>query len=92
MHADGIFGGLTPNGLIHMDVWNQRFPIPKQSVHAVTPDGKLGEELRDKRTTRDAIAVREVEVGIVLDANVARELISWLEEKLNALDQAKNNL
>lgn len=85
VHADGVFGGITPNGLIHMDFWNQRFPIPKHVIHPLEPDGTLGPEIREKRLSRDTNVVREVEVGIVVDPRAASELIAWLQDKLDQL-------
>jgi len=86
IHADGVVGGVTPRLNIHMDVWSERLPIPKQVVHEVKPDGTLGEELKHERTTRDAI-VREVEVGVVLDLALAKSIIQWLKEKVDQIEE-----
>ena len=88
VHADGIFGGLTPSLDIHIDIWSHRQPIPQRSIYKVTEDGKLGSELQDERIVR-ADFVREVEVGVVLDANVAKSLIKWLQDKVKQVEKAQ---
>ena len=86
IHADGVVGGLTPRLDVHMDFWSERFPIPKQVVHALKEDGSLGEEVKAERQTRDAI-VREVEAGVVLDVETARALRDWLNERIAEADK-----
>lgn len=84
VHADGVFGGLTPRGYIQLDIWSERQPIPKQSVYPLTREGdggSLGDELMSERIARDA-AIREVEVGIVVDIPLAKSLIKWLQDRV----------
>jgi len=88
VHADGVFGGLTPRLDIHMDLWSERFAIPKETVHQLKPDGTLGEELREERVVQDAI-VREVEVGVVIDVGLAKSMIDWLQDKIDQIEEAQ---
>jgi hypothetical protein len=87
VHADGVFGGVSPHAKIYMTFWSSRPPIPTQVVHRVTVDGTLGEEIRDKRTGRDAI-IREAEVGVLMDLDIAKSFRSWLDERIKALEKA----
>lgn len=80
VRADGAFGGLSPNGAIHMGIYSERQPIPKKVVHAVQ-EGKLGPELLEKRDVRKSI-IREMEVDVVLDITQAIGLRQWLDEKI----------
>lgn len=93
VHADGMFGGPTPRGLIHMDIYSERQPIPQQAVYKVavqeSGEGLIGEEIRERRITRETNVVREVELGIVLDVNVAKSLMAWLAKMVNAIEQQK---
>ena len=86
VHADGVFGGVTPTLGIHMDVFSQRSPIPKEVVHEVKPDGTMGEEIVSERDVRDAI-VREVEVGIVFNLAMAKRMVEWLSAKVQFLEE-----
>jgi hypothetical protein len=84
VHADGIWGGPTPNGLLLMAFFNERVSIPTQVTHAVKPDGSLGPET--ERIRRSAI-VREVEVAVMLNPHVARSIRDWLTDKLEKLEK-----
>ncbi len=75
VHADGIFGGATPNGDLLMTVWNQRVPIPKKTTHVIGDDGSIGQEI--DRESRVGI-VREVEVGVVFKPDAVKSIIEWL--------------
>ena len=91
VHADGVVGGLTPRLDVHLAVWSQRSPIPRQVVHEVEADGTVGEEIKDERDTRDAL-VREVEVGVILDEAIVRELVKWLQERIDEIENARKRL
>jgi hypothetical protein len=86
IHADGVVGGLSPRLDIQMNFWSERFPIPKQVVHAVQQDGTLGEEIQAERSTREAI-VREVDAGVVLDLEVAKALQEWLKTRITEAER-----
>lgn len=85
VHVDGVFGGVTPKGLVWATIWSQRGAIPTQSVYTVMPDGKL-EEDSSRRVVRDAI-IREAEVNLVMDISLARSFRDWLDEKIKAIDK-----
>lgn len=80
VQVDGVVGGITPNGMIHMAVWNQRQPYPRQVVHELTED-RMGSQI--DRTTRECDFVREIEVGLVLNYEMARVLVRWLEKRIS---------
>lgn len=82
VHVDGAFGGNSPRGDIRMSVWNERWPIPKQTTYKLQEGGKLGDEIREERITREAV-VREVEVELVMDIEVAKTIQEWLKDKIN---------
>jgi len=84
IHVDGAWGGLTPRLGIRMVIFNERGAIPTQTVQAVSSDGTIGEEIFEKRTSRDAI-VREVEADLVMDLATANVLVTWLQDKINQL-------
>ena len=35
VHADGVYGGSTPKGYLHLDFFSERFPIPQLVEHSV---------------------------------------------------------
>jgi|ERR1035441_5640410 hypothetical protein len=91
IHADGAFGGLTPRKGIFLAFYNERFPIPEVTVQELTAEGRLGDEIRSQRQAKEGI-IREVEAGIVMDAEVARSLVVWLNEKIIEADRFESEL
>lgn len=86
VHADGAFGGVTTRGLIHMDLFSERNPIPQMMTHQVQPDGRLGEEIPGGTVRREGV-VREVEVGATMDLHTAKALLTWLQDKIDVLEK-----
>lgn len=80
VHADGAWGGVTPQLKIHMDIYNERQPIPRSMRSRVVGD-RIGEEIRDAREGKEGV-VREVEVGVVMDVVVAEQVVAWLTERI----------
>ena len=44
-------------------------------------DGRLGPEIRTERVDRGAV-VREIDVGIEMDLEVAKSVLEWLRENI----------
>jgi hypothetical protein len=86
IHADGAVGGITPNGGVFFSIWSQRSPIPKLIVHEISDDGALGEA--QQRETKDGL-VREVEVGIAMSMDTAKQLTEWLTKKIELAEKVK---
>jgi hypothetical protein len=87
VHADGVFGGVSPGGFIFMSLFSERPPIPDTTTHEVK-DGRIGDELTEERISRNGI-VRELEVGVVLDLRTAAALHDWLAQKIELLTEAQ---
>src|SRR5687768_6584573 len=75
-HVDGAYGGITPKGLISLQFFSERFPIPKSSDFSVS-NGRIGERIVDSTDSKVGI-IREYESGIFMDINVAKEMIVLL--------------
>lgn len=80
-HVDGIYGGVTPRGHIHMAVFSERGALPKAS-HFDVVDGQPGPEIVDDSRTG---IVRELEADLVMDLPVAISLHLWMREKIEQL-------
>jgi hypothetical protein len=91
IHVDGAVGGLTPTLDVFLSIYNQRAPIPQVSVQKVAPSGQLGEELMEERVQKDGV-FREVEVGLVMNLNVARALQQWLTEKIELAEKTMQQI
>lgn len=77
VYVDGVFGGVSPRGVIHMALFSERFPIPQTIVHEVV-GGKLGTEV--ERRGREGV-VRDVEVSVIMRPDTAVAVARWLLEK-----------
>lgn len=86
VHVDGAWGGITAQGKIHMTFYNERVPIPQQTIQPITPEGTLGNEDESRRITKQDF-VRELEVDAVMDLEVAKVLVSWLNGKIRAAEK-----
>ena len=72
IHADGVWGGTTPRGLVSFAFYNERAAIPRktkvdleQSGTALVPTGP--EEVVETRGN----IVREVEIEVMMDLESA---------------------
>ncbi|HEY3320467.1 MAG TPA: hypothetical protein VGP72_08375 [Planctomycetota bacterium] len=90
VYVENVFGGFTPNGqMFQIALCNERWPIPKQITNQLTPNGQLDAEIISERVVRDAM-VREVEVELILQPAVARNLANWILKRLDEKEKDAN--
>jgi hypothetical protein len=82
IHADGAIGGITPAREIFLSLFSERGAIPQLIEQSINADGSLGEEI--KRSGKDGI-VREIEVGVMLNAQTAQRIAEWLLKQAEIL-------
>ncbi len=71
--ASGVFGGLTPQGLINCNFYIDRAPLPNRITYQVTPPhAQLNRENEFEREGKKGI-IREVPFGIIIDVNALRQ-------------------
>lgn len=85
VHVDGVIGGITPRGLIHMAVFSERPAIPTKSVLEVLPSGQLGDEVRELREGKDGFA-REMEMDLFMGLDTARQIVLWFQQRIGELE------
>ena len=83
--ASGVYGGITPRGLIQMNFFSERNPIPRKTVHKIET-GTLGAEIVEEREIRDGF-IREVEISALMDLPTAKSFRTWLDEKIAKLEE-----
>jgi hypothetical protein len=81
VHADGIFGGVTPSGTLNVAFFSQRTPLPRKSSLSVATNGLATETITDTKTG----VFREIEVDIVMDLNTSLAFHAWLTQNVNQL-------
>ena len=86
VHADGVIGGMTPTGNIHVAFFSERIAIPQRELRKINPDGTLGDIVSIEG--RHAI-VREVDVDVMMSHSVAETLIEWLQARVSEARTAR---
>jgi hypothetical protein len=88
VHADGAWGGVTPEGNLFFSFFNSRPPIPEMLVHPINDDGSLGEDIPELKVSKEGI-IREVECGIVMTPQNVKGLIDFLTGRLEQLEKIR---
>ena len=91
IHADGAIGSVTPSRHIHMAIYSERQPIPKEIVQEVMANGKLGNIIQEKTISLEGI-VREMEIDVLMNVATAKSLVVWLQDKIQQVEQINKEL
>lgn len=86
IHADGAVGDGTPRGDLFLVFYNERFPLPDSQTFNINKEGKIVSEVLDKRQVKSNGVMREVEVGITIDVNVAKGIVVSLSRLIRQLE------
>jgi hypothetical protein len=89
IHVDGIWGGLTPDGNLHISLYSERPAIPSRMVFRLSNEGELDDEIQEKRVSKDGI-VREVESSLILDMATTVALRNWLDGVIDHIENIEN--
>jgi hypothetical protein len=89
IHADGAIGGITPSGYIHCSFYSERQAIPKHQTFVLNKEGALGQPIAEKTVVRNAI-VRELDVDVIMNIDVARALADWLMQQVTSHEEKTN--
>lgn len=80
----GAWGGVLGNGIMNINLFTERIPIPQRIVLEVESDGKT---IREKYKEGKNGIVREVQMGILMDYTTAKSVYEFLGNALK--DQEK---
>jgi hypothetical protein len=89
VHCDGVWGGIAPTGLVHVSIFSERAPIPTRVTHALTEQGTFGPEIA--RHVESGL-LREVEVDVVMNIEVAKFVRDWLGARIKEFDELQRIL
>lgn len=81
VHADGVYGGGSPRGLLTMAFYSERQALPKKSSFPLINNIPGPETVVETK----AGIVREVEVDVFMDLPTAASLYGWLGGRLEEL-------
>lgn len=88
-YANGAYGGVTPRGEITINFYYERSPIPHDQIHNLTDDGRVGEIVETNPIDHTTTLVRVVETGIILNVQTAKDIIQWLQNKIDVIELVK---
>jgi hypothetical protein len=86
-HADGVWGRLNGQLDIVMAFYSERPAIPQRVVHSIEGE-RIGQEIESERVVRDA-HIRDVEIAVSMNAEVAKSFHEWLGEKIEAVEMIR---
>lgn len=86
-YANGAYGGVSPKGEITINFYCERQAIPKSVKHDVI-DGKLSESTETEPEDLQSSMVRFVDTGVILNINTAKEIVTWLNEKIELVEKS----
>jgi hypothetical protein len=90
--AEGAIGGITPKGILKMNLYTERYALPTKTRHRVTEDDhgySVGPEDPKFRESLQGFE-RELEVEVLMNIDTAAALYEWLGKQLETLTKAKN--
>lgn len=86
IHVDGVLGGFNSRGLLNIDLWSERPPIPTHAEYKIIDGKTFGEEIVERRLGRKSM-IREVEAAVVMDLQLAKAFHGWLTAKIEELEK-----
>ena len=88
IHADGAWGGLTPQGTIHMALFSEHTKAPDATVFLLD---RATQTAKEQPAGPQTTWIREVEADIILTREAARALRDWLTDKLTKAAEMETN-
>jgi len=84
IQVTGAWGGVLGNGVLNLNLFTERIPIPQRIVLEVDTDGKT---VKEKYKEGKTGIVREVQVGILMDYQTTKNIYEFLGNSIK--DQEK---
>lgn len=82
--VSGFYGSIAPSRKIHCHFFSERPALPEKETIEIIPEGKLGKRLS---MDREADIVRLIQASIVFDVHTAKEMIGWLQQQVDRLEE-----
>lgn len=86
----GVYGGVTPRGMLSAIFFHESFPIPEQETCKIVNGIPLPPEI-DKRVISGDLT-RKVQASIVMDVSTAVMLKTWLEQRIGELENMADRM
>jgi len=88
IYANGIYGGITLQGELCFDLFQEYRPGVKEEIHKIEKDGRIGDRINleseiDGQQPDQAVMIRERKIGITMSIDQARSFVQWMTSKIN---------
>jgi len=83
--ASGVFGGVTAKGQLNMNFFLDTLELPKSVQHEI-----IGNDLAPHpvpASPSEPSSVREVQFGLLLDLEVAKTVVTWMQQHINEFEE-----
>ena len=87
IRADGAYGGITPQGVIHLGLYVERTQDPGTTVYLLDTGEKTATE---QLPARGPGWIREVEADVLLTREAATAIRNWLDDRLKQMTQVES--
>ncbi len=77
--ASGVWGGVTPHGMIYFDLFIEKPEAPPETV--INIDERTGERTETVETVQEPSVERLLVMGVMVRPEIARSIGRWLIEK-----------
>lgn len=86
VYANGVFGGVSPQGEIVVNFFFERNPIPYSETRNVDDNGQLTEVIKIDPQEHDTNVLRVISNGVILNLQSAKAINEWLTGKIIELE------
>ena len=77
--ANGVWGDPTPRGDLRLDFFVEAPTLPTRVMHAISPEGRVGTELRREPERR---FTRRIQLGILVSMDHAESIARTIQERV----------
>lgn len=83
-HCNGVFGGVTPNGEIHIAFFSERVPFPKVVIDELEMDKSTNHAklTGEPKSLGKEGRIRHINSSVYLDLDTAESILKWLQKKV----------
>ena len=85
VYIGGGIGGLTPQGIVHLDLYYDIRRLPTEFERVVDEEGTAGPETSLKSS--EIVLDRDIVLGLLMTARTAEELGKWLIKRAREWDE-----
>lgn len=89
--ANGMWGGLTPKGDLHIEFFVEVLPTPGPEATAFFRDAVSGSYNERPKTLEKARIVRKVQVGVMIPHQQIPSFTEWFKDKAQRVNIVQKN-